>query len=241
MKTVGIAIICKTPEPGKSKTRLSPPLSPEQCAALSECFIRDLTGNIQALCEKRGFSGYAVYTPPGSEAELQQLLPHEFRLILQCEGDLGARLLQGTADILAQGHDAAIILNADSPTLPMALLEAAIEKLFETDCVVLGPAIDGGYTFIGLSKPHQWLFEDMPWSTDQVHRLTEARAAEISLPVFNTPQWYDVDDASTLDLLRSELRGDVPAFAGTDHRPVPAPATRAYLAKLQSSAKQLQL
>lgn len=230
-KTVGIAVICKTPEPGKSKTRLSPPLTPGQCADISACFIRDLTANIQALCEKNGFSGYAVYTPLGSETELGQLLPAEFGLILQSEGDLGARLLQGTRDILAEGHAAAIIINADSPTLPMAMLEEAAEKLLDSDCVVLGPAIDGGYTFIGLSQPHARLFEDIPWSTEAVHGLTEARAAEISLPVHNTPPWYDVDDASTLAILRSELDGEPPPFAHVDHV-AEAPATSAYLDQL---------
>lgn len=241
MKTVGISIICKTPEPGKSKTRLSPPLSPEQCASISECFIRDLARNIQALCEKRGFTGYAVYTPVGSEEKLRRLIPDEFGLIPQCAGDLGARLLQGTRDILAKGHDAAFILSSDSPTLPMDVLEDAIDKLFAQDCVVLGPAIDGGYTFIGLTHPHARLFQDIPWSTDQVHRLTLERAGEISLPVFNASEWYDVDEASTLELLQSELRGDALPSGLAGHPPMAAPATQAYLHKLQRSARQLVL
>ena len=241
MKTVGISIICKTPEPGKSKTRLSPPLSPEQCASISECFIRDLGHNIQALCDRRGFTGYAVYTPLGSEAKLQRLIPEEFGLIPQCDGDLGARLLQGTRDILTKGHDAAFILSSDSPTLPMDMLEAAIDELFERDCVALGPAIDGGYTFIGLTHAHERLFQDIPWSTDQVHRLTMERASEIGLPVFNASEWYDVDEASTLELLKSELRGDVLPFAMPAHAAMAAPATQAYLSKLRRATRQLVL
>ena len=236
MKTAGLSIICKTPEPGKSKTRLSPPLSPDQCASISECFIQDLSDNLLALCEKRSFAGYAVYTPIGSEDRLRRLLPDQFGLIPQCAGDLGARLLQGTKDILAKGHHAAFILSSDSPTLPMDLLEGAIDQLFERDCVVLGPAIDGGYTFIGLTHAHERLFEDIPWSTDQVHRLTVERAGEIGLPVYNTPEWYDVDEASTLELLKSELRGDILPFALTGRATMAAPATRAYLSYLQSPA-----
>lgn len=239
MKTVGISIICKTPEPGKSKTRLSPPLSPEQCASISECFIRDLAVNIQGLCEKRNFTGYAVYTPVGSEEKLRRLIPGAFGLIPQCSGDLGARLLQGVKDILAQGHDAAFILSSDSPTLPMDVLEAAIDTVLRQDCVVLGPAIDGGYTFIGLSHPHERLFQDIPWSTEEVHRLTVERAREISLPVFNMSQWYDVDEASTLELLRSELRGEPLPSALEGHAPMPAPATRAYLSRLATASPEL--
>ena len=236
MKTAGLSIICKTPEPGKSKTRLSPPLSPDQCASISECFIQDLTDNLLTLCQKRSFAGYAVYTPIGSEKRLRRLVPEQFGLIPQCAGDLGARLLQGTKDILANGHDAAFILSSDSPTLPMDLLEGAIDQIFDRDCVVLGPAIDGGYTFIGLAHAHKRLFEDIPWSTDQVHRLTVERAGEIGLPVINTAEWYDVDDEATLELLKSELRGDVLPFSLPGRAPMSAPATSAYLSGLKSPA-----
>ena len=64
--------------------------------------------------------------------------------------------------------------------------------------MVLSPAIDGGYTLIGLSQVHDRLFEDIPWSTEAVHRLTEERAAEIGLKVCNVAPWYDVDDAASL-------------------------------------------
>ena len=205
MRTIGISIICKTPAPGKSKTRLSPPLRPEQCAEASECFIRDLTANIQAYCKRRRFSGYAIYTPAGSEPALRRMLPAPFGLILQGEGDLGARLLQGIQDLLAEGHHGAIIINADSPTLPTELLDEAVERLLAKDCVVFGPAIDGGYTFVGLNHPHRRLFEEIPWSTEAVHRLTMERAAEIGLPVFNTQPWYDVDDPDDWTMLCGHL------------------------------------
>ena len=78
MTTVAIAIICKTPEAGKSKTRLSPPLTPAQCAELSACFIRDLASNLAALADDGRAEGYALYTPAGSEDRLARLLPTPF-------------------------------------------------------------------------------------------------------------------------------------------------------------------
>ena len=106
--------------PDKSKTRLSPPLRPEECAAISGCFIRDLSAHHSALAEDGDVAGCAVYTPVGSEAALRQLLPADFHLILQGEGDLGARLLKGTQDLLEAGYAGAILVNSDSPTLPQA-------------------------------------------------------------------------------------------------------------------------
>ena len=75
MKTVAIAVVCKTPAAGLSKTRLSPPLHPEECAAISSCFIRDLSATIQTLANEGGVTGYALFTPRGSEPALRRLLP----------------------------------------------------------------------------------------------------------------------------------------------------------------------
>ena len=96
--------------------------------------------------------------------------------------------------------------------------------------MVLSRAADGGYTLIGLTHPHRRLFEDIPWSTGHVHRLTEDRAAEIGLEVCNVAPWYDVDDAASLEMLRRELDGAAPEFADAAHPPADAPATRDYLA-----------
>ena len=66
--------------------------------------------------------------------------------------------------------------------------------------MVLGPALDGGYTLIGLSKAHARIFADIPWSTPEVYGRTVERAREMRLPVVNVPQWYDIDDEDSLRL-----------------------------------------
>lgn len=236
MTTVAIAIICKTPEAGKSKTRLSPPLTPAQCAELSACFIRDLASNLAALADDGRAEGYALYTPAGSEDRLARLLPTPFGSVLQSDGDLGARLDAGVRDLLALGHAAAIIVSSDSPTLPRRLFEAAVDRLLAEDCVVLCPALDGGYTFIGLSRPHPELFVDMPWSTADVHRLTVERARAIGLPVHDLPVWYDVDDRETLAVLRADLAGSPLPFETAAAPRRPAPATAAWLARFDGRA-----
>ena len=230
MRTVAVAVFCKTPAAGRSKTRLSPPLRPEECSALSTCFIRDIASTIGSLAQCADVTGYAVYTPSGSEAELRKLLPPNFGLVLQGEGDLGARLLKATEDILAAGHAGAILINSDSPTLPYAVLRQAADALLNTDAVVLGPALDGGYTLIGLSKAHARLFEDIPWSTSVVYERTVERAREMKLAVVDVPMWYDVDDEETLSLLQSELAGNPLSFAPHDLIGADAPATRRFLA-----------
>ena len=231
MSTVAIAIVCKTPIVGQTRTRLSPPLTPEECAALSACFIRDVSATIKSVAGEGDVTAYAVYTPPGSQDTLQPLLPNGFRLMEQGEGDLGARMLKSIADLLAAGHAGAILIGADMPTLARSILRAAVDAV-RSDCLVLSPALDGGYSLIGLSQPHAALFADMPWSTGEVYRLTLERARALALPVVNVPGWYDVDDAASLQMLMDELSGRRPEFADRELVGAPAPATRQFLSAL---------
>jgi len=216
------------PIAGQSKTRLSPPLRPADCAAISACFIRDLSTTIQSVADEGGVVGYAVYTPAGTEKELRALLPDAFRLTLQSDGDFGVRLMNGTRDLLA-GHAGAILVNSDSPTLPPSILRAAVDAVRAGNNVVLSPALDGGYTLIGVSRLHPRLYEDIPWSTSEVYPLTLQRAREIDLPVVNVPGWYDVDDARSFHMLEEELAGRRPAFAPPELVAARAPVTRQFM------------
>lgn len=226
--TIAVGILCKTPAAGISKTRLSPPLSPGECAEISACFIRDLAETVAGLS---GITPFAIYTPRGSEAALRAMLPARFRLHPQVDGDFAMRVQAALSDLLAMDHAGAILVNSDSPTLPTAILQQAVEETRLRDAVVLSPALDGGYTLIGLSKIHAHLFFDIPWSTPDVYRLTLERAREASMPVVNVPAWYDVDDVGTFELLKDELAGRPMPFA---HGIAGAPArhTRSFVAEL---------
>lgn len=204
-------------------------MRPEECAQISSCFIRDLSATIASLERDGDVDGYAVYTPRGTEDALRRLLPDSFGLVLQSEGDLGQRLDRGTADLLAAGHAGAILINSDSPTLPRSILRAAVEALKSGDKAVISPALDGGYTLIGLSRPHPHLFAQIPWSTEAVFRLTLERAREIELPVVVLDPWYDVDDVTSYAMLERELDGVPPSFTAPGATPEDAPYTRDFV------------
>ncbi len=228
--TTAIGIICKTPRAGTSKTRLKTVIEGADAAALSAAFIRDVAAVIESVPAELGRKSYAIYAPPGSEAELRAIVPAEFDLLLQADHDL--RVVLGTAAkvLLAAGHDGVILVNSDSPTLPASVLIDAIAALrAEGDRVVLGPALDGGYYLIGLKRSHAALFQDIPWSTPQVLAQTLERAATIGLTVAMLPTWYDIDEPETFAILRAELEGCRPAFAEAHLTGGNAPATRNFL------------
>jgi uncharacterized protein len=104
-----------------------------------------------------------------------------------------------------------------------------VDAVRRGDNVTLSPAFDGGYTLIGLSKPHANLFADMPWSTSTVYRLTLDRAREIGLDVVSVGGWYDVDDALSLRMLEDEMFNGRPASTRPHLGAAEAPATRQFL------------
>lgn len=213
-KGAAVAIVCKTPGLGGGKSRLRPLLGAERVAALSACFIRDITATLDALSPAIGGSRIAIYSPAGSEGTLQPLLPPGWRLLFQQAANIGEVLHASTTALLAEGHDCAMVVNADSPTLPGRVVEQAVAALRAPgDRAVFGPASDGGYYLVGLKRPHARLFEDIAWSTPAVLARSRERAAGIGLPVVLLPTWYDVDDAETFAVLQAELAGVPPAFA----------------------------
>jgi rSAM/selenodomain-associated transferase 1 len=215
--------MAKAPRPGKVKTRLSPPLTPEQASALNICFIQDTTENIHQVTQASQSAGVVAYTPVGDEAAFEGLLPPGFELLAQRGEGFGERLLYVCEDLFSCGFSAVCLIDSDSPTMPQEALLQAVESLArEGDRMVLGGSDDGGYYLIGVKRLHRRLFEQIDWSTDRVFAQTLDRAREISLEAELLPTWYDVDDAATLERLQLELSAR--AGAGYD-----AQHTRAYL------------
>jgi rSAM/selenodomain-associated transferase 1 len=221
-----LAVMTKAPQAGKVKTRLTPPLSSQEAAALNTCFLRDTATAIATTAETGTARGIAVYTPVGAEAAYAGILPEEFELVPQRGDTFGERLVFATEDLLRLGFDSLCLIDSDSPTVPQQAFGQAVEFLSQpVDSVVLGPSDDGGYYLIGLKKLHRQLFEGIDWSTERVLEQTIQRAREIDLPVHLLPTWYDVDDRATLNRLCQELFG----ANGSGSVGHPAPATRQFL------------
>jgi rSAM/selenodomain-associated transferase 1 len=197
---VALAVMAKVPAAGAVKTRLCPPLTPDDAATLARCFLQDRVEQLSAVAAGDPIVAFA---PAGREAEMRALLPPGIRLVAQAEGDLGTRLDRLLTDLLAEGYPAAIAVDADSPTLPTAHVERACRDLTGGAVdVVVGPCDDGGYYLIGLRAPAPVLFRAMPWSTARVLDETLQRAERARLALALLPPWFDVDRGDDLARLR---------------------------------------
>lgn len=236
-----LGIMTKAPRAGSVKTRLQPPLTPEEAATLNICFLRDIAAAINdascsgGLARERFRSlrpprnvnarGVAVFTPRGSEADYSEILPPEFNLLRQRGTDFGDRLRFAVEDLFQVGFASCCLINSDSPTVTAEAFRLAVHFLQTTDDrrLVLGPSEDGGYYLIGMRKLHRRVFEEIDWSTERVFEQTIARAREIGLAVETLPPFFDVDDRVALRRLCVELLGANGASA---------PATKAFLQDL---------
>jgi uncharacterized protein len=216
----GIAVMAKASMPGRTKTRLVPPLTFEEAAACNTAFLRDVADNILAASDRASIAGYMAFGPPQSEPFFQEHMPREIGLVEAWCPNFGDCLFTAIAQLLQRGHHSAVVLNSDSPTLPTSLL--------------LGPAHDGGYYLLGVKTAHHRLFEDIAWSTEHVARQTQDRAAELGLPLHVLPRWYDVDDVRALRMLQAELFEDQ-SFA-LDLRPNQPRHTRALIQSLSKTS-----
>ncbi len=202
MKTPALAIMAKQPRVGKTKTRLCPPLSPPQAAALAEALLKDSIALGPSLQQVQ--LAIAV-TPPEAQPYFEAITPPGTILFPVSGPHIGAVLDQTLAHLLAAGHPKALGFNADGPSLPPDYIRQAID-LLDSHAVVLGPSEDGGYYLIGLTQPQPALFEDIAWSTPAVMAQTLAAADRQGLSVAQLPAWYDIDTAADMQRLQTELK-----------------------------------
>jgi uncharacterized protein len=201
-----LMVVAKQPAPGQTKTRLSPPLSGNEAAALYECFLRDTLDTIREARKVIDFQPIIAYLPSGTEPYFRELAP-DFELLLQQGADLSERLNNATTYALTPGGcDQVVIMDSDSPTLPAENLCRAFTALDRPDIdVSLGPCDDGGYYLIGLKRPEPDLFLKVTMSTPHVVQDTLAQVRAKMLHVEMLPLFYDIDYVADLHRMVDEL------------------------------------
>ena len=209
-----LIVVAKRPAPGKTKTRLSPPLTPELASALYESFLFDTLDQMRQVADSHHVIAYL------DECDYFQRLAPDFELIPQEGRDLGERLDHALSLYLSRGYERAVIMDSDSPTLPPDYLSRAFHVLSNGADVVLGPCDDGGYYLIGLKRPTPRLLREVHMSTPTVAAETIALAQEEGLNLVTLPTWYDIDDVASLSRLIQEVE---------DHDSVHATHTRQFL------------
>ncbi len=193
-----ILVFLKYPEPGRVKTRLAADLGAEEAA-------RFYRGCVECVLEELRTTSYEVtlcYHADWSEQRFRDWLGSDYLYRPQSRGDLGQRLAGAFA---AFPDDRCLALGTDCPQLPGKRYGQAFEAL-KPGRVVIGPSRDGGYYLLGLERPSPELFEDIPWSTDQVLARTLERAEKARrTPLLLAPE-RDIDQEADLLEVYQDLK-----------------------------------
>jgi rSAM/selenodomain-associated transferase 1 len=179
--SVALVVIAKAPVPGRSKTRLTPPCTPEQAAALAEAALRDTLDAVAAAS-----AGRRVIALDGAPGDW---LPDGFEVIVQRGRRLDERLAHAFEDV----GGSALVIGMDTPQVSAALLDESARCLSDGVDAVFGPAADGGFWALGLREPDPRLLLDVPMSLPHTGRAQYERLRAHGLRVATLPALRDVD------------------------------------------------
>ncbi len=145
-----VVMLTRYPRLGEVKTRLAPPLSPEDALALHDRLTRHTLRSMLAL-QATGDARAQVRTDAAFARVAYDWLGHGFAARYQGEGDLGDRIRLAFGEAFARGAERVVVVGSDCPRLTAGHLRDALARLDKID-VVLGPADDGGYYLVALGR-----------------------------------------------------------------------------------------
>ncbi|MDT8445415.1 MAG: TIGR04282 family arsenosugar biosynthesis glycosyltransferase [bacterium] len=189
-----LILFTKYPRPGEAKTRLIPALGPQGAAQAHRQMVEHC---LKRLTDPLSWDLEVHYGDNTNGQEMASWLG-ELSLRAQGPGDLGAKMLTSFQEAFARGYQRVVLIGSDCPDLDPSYINQAISAL-EDHQLVLGPTLDGGYCLIALTGPYSSLFEQIPWSTDQVLSLTLKIAAEEGINTYCCSELADVDEPQDLD------------------------------------------
>ncbi|HBH97104.1 MAG TPA: hypothetical protein DDX89_04845 [Candidatus Omnitrophica bacterium] len=183
-----LLIFLKDPVPGQVKTRLAKAVGSQAACDIYRACV-ELT--LERMMRFRQEAVLCV-DPPEALLRTRAWVGADWRLQPQRGLALGERLADATAVACSDGASQVVVIGTDSPWLTGDDVAAAFEAL-RYHHIVLGPAQDGGYYLIGLTRPQPALFEGIAWSSPSVYAQTRVRAAQLGLTTHSLREGYDVD------------------------------------------------
>lgn len=184
-----VLVVAKEPVPGRVKTRLCPPCTPEQAAELAEAALVDTFTAAGASRADTVVS--ALDGAPGP------WLPDGVATFPQPDTDFAGRLGSAWSDACRETGSTGVQIGMDTPQVTSSHLDHALTTLARDDVdAVIGPAVDGGWWLIGLPADidHHAVFADVPMSTRETGAAQIRRLEALGLRIGVLPALVDVDD-----------------------------------------------
>ena len=209
-----LSVFTRVPEPGKAKTRLTPPLTADQAAALQRAMTEDLLERLDRTLGAGASGAPSLSLEVRCDAHFSSgalEVPKGWAITSQGPGDLGERLARTAREARRDGIGRLVVIGSDAPLLPLPLVEAAFAGLADRDAL-LAPAEDGGYVLVGLALERaapaavESVFAGIPWGTGAVREATAEAARRAGLGYGELAGHWDVDRPEDLPRLAASIR-----------------------------------
>lgn len=161
-----LILFARYPVAGRVKTRLVPALGAEAAVGLHRRLVLRTLRTAHGVCQAKNIE-LQIHFDGGTQEAMSHWLGSTWRYRRQGEGDLGERMAEAFDDSFREGASATVVIGSDCPSLSPAPVLAAFDAL-QSHSVVFGPATDGGYYLVGLTRPIPRLFQGVPWGTNSV-------------------------------------------------------------------------
>jgi uncharacterized protein len=207
-----LIILAKAPVPGRVKTRLTPPFTPQEAAMLAEAALVDtLEAGASASFARHTLALDDQRAAPGA---LRAELPARFEVSAQRGRGLDERIAAAFDDAYASLAVPVVLIGMDTPQVTPGLLETVAQPLAAGEAdAVFGPAEDGGFWLLGLRRPDAGLILGVPMSADHTGRVQLDRLRDAGLRVRQVPELLDVDTAEDAERVAWQAPGS--RFAAT--------------------------
>lgn len=187
--THALIVFARVPADGQVKTRLAAAIG---TTAATAAYRRLAELVIAAVQRSESYSLSIAYTPADGERAMRAWLGESPALRPQARGDLGARMASAIGEAIEAGATRVVVIGTDCPAVTARVVEEAFTRLDGAD-LVIGPASDGGYYLIGMSRLHIALFTEVPWSSPRTLPITLERARALQLTVAMLDERRDID------------------------------------------------
>jgi len=192
LSSTALVIFVRNPVLGQVKTRLAKDIGDKRALAI---YLQLLDHTLE-ITRSLSFRKFIYYADEVSDYDLWSVPGYTKRK--QNGNDLGERMLNSFKELFDQGFTRIVIIGSDCLQLKTNTLEQAV-SLLESNAAVLGPASDGGYYLLGLTKLYPDLFVNKPWSTDQVFTKTIDDFNNQGISYALLEELSDIDNITDLD------------------------------------------
>lgn len=191
-----LIIFTRNPKLGKVKTRLAKSVGNETALEVYQ-FLLNRT---KEVTQDLNYDKIVYYSEEIEQGDIWNETIYQKNV--QNGSDLGTKMKNAFQHGFDNGYGTIVLIGSDLPNISKEIITSGFKHLQNND-VVFGPAIDGGYYLIGLSKMNTSIFENKPWSQDSLLDVTLQELSEQKSSVSLLTPFNDIDTFD--DLIESDF------------------------------------